>query len=88
MLNAISLLKFTSVEKFIITCRGGISRKPGVYVLKTTALRDAIEAALEGHVHHVWIVNDIAKHDRKPIGLVSLTDLIRMIQELKTQSTL
>ena len=82
----ISLLKFTSVEEFLITYRGGISRKPGVYVLKTASLRDAIEAALEGHVHHVWIVNDIAKYDRKPIGLLSLTDLIRMIQELKTQN--
>ena len=80
--NIITTLKCLSVEKFIVTCRGGISRKPGVFVLKTTPFRDAVEAALVEHVHHVWIVGDIVKHGRNPVGIVSLTDMIRKIQEL------
>ena len=69
------------MESFLEASRGGVSKKSGVFVLATMSLQDAVEAALDGNVHHVWIVQDIAKHLRKPIGVVSLTDLLGVLRD-------
>lgn len=68
------------MESFLDASRGGVSMKTGVFLLPTASVQDAVEAALDGRVHHVWIVEDIVKHLRKPIGVVSLTDLIGVIR--------
>lgn len=45
-------------------------------VFPSTTLSDAIDYALESHVHRVWVVQGIVKHERKPLGVVSYSDMI------------
>jgi hypothetical protein len=52
---------------------------PTCTVLPTISLEESIEIALEAHVHRIWIVESIVKHSRKVVGVLSYTDMIRLL---------
>ena len=53
--------------------RGINNRKP-IFVGIESTLEEVIKEMLDGRVHRVWICSD----DKKPIGVVTMTDIVRL----------
>ncbi|KAJ3335745.1 hypothetical protein HDU91_002041 [Kappamyces sp. JEL0680] len=79
--SALTFLETTSLRDFLAALRGHF-QGPGVVVLPSSTLADAIEYALQSHVHRVWVVDGIVKHERRAIGVITYTDMIRQVYRL------
>ncbi|MQL78463.1 hypothetical protein Taro_010889 [Colocasia esculenta] len=66
-------------EKGLMHCNTGIARKPRTLVscYPETSLGQVMEEAMACHVHRVWVVDG----QGLLVGLVSLSDMLRAIQE-------